>query len=91
MYYSQPAVPTVSVSVYQTRGLIVICLTTWLVLPGPGQQLLRSIHDQSFNACNLATLQKTAGGILLPKSAPRANSDAHFGKASFGCLWHVLA
>lgn len=24
-------------------------------------------------------LQKTAGGILLPKGPPKANSDAHFG------------
>ncbi len=24
--------------------------------------------------------QKTAGGILLPKGPPKANSDAHFGE-----------
>jgi hypothetical protein len=30
--------------------------------------------------------QKTAGGILLPKGPPKANSDAHFGEVSWGCM-----
>lgn len=28
-------------------------------------------------------LQKTAGGILLPKAPPKANSDAHIGEVSY--------
>jgi hypothetical protein len=28
----------------------------------------------------LLNMQKTAGGILLPKAPPKTNSDAHFGQ-----------
>ena len=35
--------------------------------------------------CHIISLQKTAGGILLPKGPPKANSDAHFGTVGAVC------
>ncbi len=45
--------------------------------------LLKGVLEHAFTTSDILAVsvpeQKTAGGILLPKGPPKANSDAHFG------------